>query len=98
MAFPYKKIDEADLSYLRSQIDPKRILVGAEIPEEYYHDEMPEYGIFAPEVYVEVLNKEEVAAVLAYATTNNIPVTAQVQVPDLQVVLPVNSEAFCCLL
>jgi hypothetical protein len=60
MAFPYKKIDETDIAYIKSVMAAERVFVGEEIPEEYYHDEMPEYGIFAPEVYVEVINKEEI--------------------------------------
>lgn len=77
MSFPYKKLDEADIAYIRFHTAPERVWVGEEIPKEYYHDEMPEYGIFPPELYVEVLTKEEVAAVLRYANGHNIPVTAR---------------------
>jgi glycolate oxidase len=77
MAFPYKKIDETDIAYIKSVLAADRVLVGEEIPEEYYHDEMPEYGIYAPEVYVEVVDKEEVSAIMSYASQKNIPVTAR---------------------
>ena len=74
MPFPYKKMDEKDFAYIRSVTDPARVWVGDAIAREYYHDEMPEYGVFPPELYVEVLNKEEVSAIMKYAWENNIPV------------------------
>lgn len=77
MAYPYKKMTEADFDYIRSVTAPDRVQVGAEIPNEYYRDEMPEYGIFPPELYVEVLNKEEVSAILSYAYRENIPVVCR---------------------
>lgn len=77
MAFPYKPMTPADCDYIRSITAPERVLVGEEIPETYFHDEMPEYGIFPPELYVEVLNKEEISAILAYAYQENIPVTCR---------------------
>jgi len=77
MPFPYKKMDEKDFEYIRSVTDPARVWVGEAIASEYYHDEMPEYGVFPPELYVEVLNKEEVSAIMKYAYENNIPVVAR---------------------
>lgn len=77
MAFPYKTMTPADYDSIRSMTAPERVLVGDEIPETYFHDEMPEYGIFPPELYVEVLNKEEISAIMAYAYKENIPVTCR---------------------
>ncbi len=77
MAFPYKKMTEADFDRIRSLTAPDRVLVGDAIPEDYFHDEMPEYGVFQPELYVEVLNKEEISAIMAYAYAENIPVTCR---------------------
>lgn len=77
MGFPYKKTDAADIAFIREKTAPERVWVGEEIPAEYYHDEMPEYGIFAPDIYVEVQNREEVSAILKYANEKNIPVTAR---------------------
>jgi len=77
MPFPYKKMNETDFEYIRSVTDPARVWVGEAIASEYYHDEMPEYGVFPPELYVEVLNKEEVSAIMKYAYENNIPVVAR---------------------
>lgn len=77
MAFPYKKMTEADFERIRKLTSPDRVTVGADIPEDYFHDEMPEYGVYPPELYVEVLNKEEISAIMAYAYQENIPVTCR---------------------
>ena len=77
MAYPYKKMDEADFEYIRSVTAPDRVWTGGDIAREYYRDEMPEYGIFPPELYVEVINKEEVSAIMAYAYKMNIPVVCR---------------------
>ncbi|MBQ8654193.1 MAG: FAD-binding oxidoreductase [Clostridia bacterium] len=77
MPYPYKKMDQADFDFIRSVTDPSRVWVGSEVATEYYHDEMPEYGMFPPELYVEVLNKEEVSAIMKYANEQNIPVVAR---------------------
>ena len=70
-------MDEKDFAYIRSVTASDRVWVGEEIAKEYYRDEMPEYGIFPPELYVEVINKEEVSAIMAYAYEKNIPVTCR---------------------
>ena len=77
MPYPYKKMDERDFAYIRSVTDPQRVWVGDAIAKEYYHDEMPEYGVFPPELYVEALTREEVSAIMKYAYENNIPVVAR---------------------
>ncbi|MBQ2753019.1 MAG: FAD-binding oxidoreductase [Firmicutes bacterium] len=77
MPFPYKKMDEKDFEYIRSVTESARVWVGDDISEEYFHDEMPEYGVFKPELYVEVKDKYEVSAIMKYAYENNIPVTAR---------------------
>ena len=73
MAYPYKKMTEEDFSQIRSFTSADRVWVGEEIAGEYYHDEMPEYGSYPPELYVEVINKEEVSSIMAYAYKENIP-------------------------
>lgn len=77
MPFPYKKMTEADFDAIRQATAPERVWVGEAIAKEYYHDEMPEYGVYPPELYVEVLNKEEVSAIMKYAYEQNIPVVAR---------------------
>ena len=77
MAYPYKKMTEEDFDYIRSVTSPDRVAVGEEIATEYYRDEMPEYGVFPPELYVEAENKVEVSAIMAYAYRENIPVVCR---------------------
>lgn len=77
MPFPYKKMTEEDFAYLRGVTAPERVWVGDEIAREYYHDEMPEYGVFPPELYVEVLDKQEVSRIMKYAWEQNIPVVVR---------------------
>ena len=64
MPYPYSKIDGAGIEYLRSVTAPGRVTAGADILPEYAHDEMPEYGVFPPDVYVEAENTQEVSAVM----------------------------------
>ena len=77
MPYPYKKMDENDFEAIRRFTDSSRVWVGEEIAKEYYHDEMPNYGTYPPELYVEVVNKEEVSAIMAYAYEKNIPVVCR---------------------
>lgn len=77
--------------------DNERVWVGDEIAKEYYKDEMPEYGVFPPELYVEVLNKEEVSEIMKYAYEQNIPVVAVGLEQDLQVEQLVNTVESCYL-
>lgn len=77
MAYPYKKMTESDFDFIRSVTANDRVWVGEDIDHEFYKDEMPEYGVYPPELYVEVLNKEEVSAIMAYAYKENIPVVCR---------------------
>lgn len=77
MPYPYNKPDEAGIAYLKSVTSPDRVVVGADILPEYSHDEMPEYGVFLPDVYVEAANTQEVSAVMKYGYDHNIPVTVR---------------------
>ncbi len=77
MPYPYKKMDEDDFTYIKKITAKERVFTGAGILTEYYHDEMPCYGIYPPELYVEVINKEEISAVMAYAYKMNIPVVCR---------------------
>lgn len=77
MAFPYKKMTQEDFDHIRSVTAPERVWVGDEIANEYFRDEMPEYGVYVPELYVEAENKEEVSAIMKYAYQENIPVVCR---------------------
>lgn len=77
MPVPYHKLTAEDIDALTRVTAKERTAVGEEILKEYYHDEMPEYGVFAPEMYIEALSTEEVSAVMKYAYEHNIPVTVR---------------------
>lgn len=77
MPFPYHKLDESDFSFLEGLFPADRRARGEAVKAEYFHDEMPEYGVFPPELYVEAITKEEVSSVMRYAYGHNIPVTAR---------------------
>jgi len=69
----YKKTDQSDITFLED-LCPGRVYTGEDIHEDYTHDEMPEYGVFPPDVVVEVLSTEEVSVIVGYASAHNIPV------------------------
>lgn len=70
----YRKVTEADVRALES-ICPGRTYFGEGIHDDFSHDEMVEYGKYAPEVVIEVLNAADVSAIMKYAYQNNLPVT-----------------------
>lgn len=74
MPFPYHKLTPEDIDCLRELTSPDRVYEGAAIKEEYTHDEMPEYGIYMPDLVIEAANAGEVCAVMKYAYEKNIPV------------------------
>lgn len=77
MPFPYNKVLDEDIKKIISVTDEKRVFVGDEIREEFYHDEMPEYGVYAPEVYVEAISTKEVSEIMKLCYKRNIPVTVR---------------------
>ncbi|MPW25590.1 FAD-binding protein [Alkalibaculum sp. M08DMB] len=77
MPYPYHQINDDDITYFEALFPSNRITRKESIKKEYFHDEMPEYGIFPPDLYIEAINKEEVSTVMRYAYQNNIPVTAR---------------------
>ena len=77
MAYPYKKMDTADFDYIISVTEPSRVKTGEEISEEFYHDEMPNYGSYPPELYVEVISEEEISKIMAYCNEHNIPLVVR---------------------
>lgn len=71
---PYKKIDENDIQFLISVCGNKRVILPENINQDFSHDEMPEYGIFYPEILVEVECTKEIASIMRYANEHRIPV------------------------
>mgnify|MGYP000706627264 CR=1 FL=1 len=77
MPYPYKKMTQEDFDKIIENHRQRTCMGRDEIAKEYYKDEMPEYGVFPPELYVEVLNKEEVSEIMKYAYEQNIPVVCR---------------------
>ena len=70
----YNKLTSEILEQLKSAA-PGHILTGAEINEDYSHDEMPIYGKQMPDALLMATSTEEVAAVMKICNENLIPVT-----------------------
>lgn len=77
MPYPYTKIDEKGIQFLKTTTADHRVTVGEDILPEYLHDEMPEYGVFSPDVMVEAESTQEIANIMKFAYENNIPVTVR---------------------
>ena len=72
----YKKMDSQDISYIKSVVSPERVLTGEGISEDYGHDELG--GVFSmPEVLVKIMNTEEAAGIMSYASEKKIPVVVR---------------------
>lgn len=74
-----RKMHTRDIAELRACVsDPGRVVPMSAIHEDYTHDEMRSL-IARPEVLVETVSTEEVSAVVAYASSQDIPVIARGQ-------------------
>ena len=51
----YQSITPEGVEYLKKITSPDRVFFGEEIEYDYYHDEMPDFGIHAPDVVVQAL-------------------------------------------
>ena len=71
---PFARVCAEDIAYFETLM-PGRALSGEAIGEDYDHDEMTEYGHFAPEAVLRALSTDEVSAVLRYCNGRNIAVT-----------------------
>lgn len=71
---PFKRVDAQDLQHFEALL-PGRVSSGAAVSTDYTHDEMTEYGHFAPDAVLLAQTTEEVSAVLHYCHENNIAVT-----------------------
>ncbi|MBR2345441.1 MAG: FAD-binding oxidoreductase [Lentisphaeria bacterium] len=74
MSGKYKNINDADIAALQSICGEHRVLSGAQIGEDYSHDELSGIRKF-PEVLVKALSTDEVSRVMKYAYAHDIPVT-----------------------
>lgn len=74
----FKKLNAADLQALAELTSPARVIAAADVPDEFAKDEMSVEHHY-PDAMVEVLNAQEVAAVMRYANQQGIPVTPRGQ-------------------
>ncbi|MBP7636823.1 MAG: FAD-binding protein, partial [Kiritimatiellae bacterium] len=76
---PFNRLTEADITALKSMVEPDgRVTPREAIHEDYSHDEMGAVHHF-PDVLVEAVSTEQVAAVLRYANDRRLPVTPRGQ-------------------
>ena len=71
----FKKVTEKDIKTFIAICDEKSVFTEKAIREEYTHDEMIEYGAYAPEVVIECNTTEEISKVLKHCNEEMIPVT-----------------------
>lgn len=70
----YKQVTEEDLAVLAGFVDRERLLFGAEINEEYSHDELASERVY-PSLVARVTSTAEVSKLMAYANEHHIAVT-----------------------
>ena len=76
---PFNRLTEADVTALKSMVEPDgRVTPREAIHEDYSHDVMGAVHHF-PDVLVEAVSTEQVAAVLRYANDRRLPVTPRGQ-------------------
>jgi len=76
---PFNRLTAADIAHLKSVVEPEGKVTPREaIHEDYSHDEMGAVHHF-PDVLVEAVSTEQVAAVLRYANDRRLPVTPRGQ-------------------
>ena len=72
----YKTVDQKDIDYLKTCVDPQRVLYGDAISEDYSHDELGTVAHY-PDVLVRVVSTEDVAQPMRHADEKHIPVVAR---------------------
>lgn len=70
----FKKVNAEDLRFFEG-VMPGRVYTGEALIADYTHDEMTEYGFFAPEAVLKADTAQEIQAVLAYCNRHHIAVT-----------------------
>ena len=70
----FAKVTGEDLAFFES-ILPGRVFSGGNVSSDYEHDEMTNYGLYAPEAVLLAQNTDEISAVLRYCCQKGIAVT-----------------------
>ncbi len=75
----FNSLTDADIAYLKSVVEPTgKVTPREQIHEDYSHDEMGAVHQF-PDLLIEAVSTEQVAAVLRYANERRLPVTPRGQ-------------------
>lgn len=75
----FNRLTEADIAHLKSVVEPTgKVVPREQIHEDYSHDEMGAVHQF-PDLLIEAVSTEQVAAVLRYANERRLPVTPRGQ-------------------
>ncbi|MCL2403939.1 MAG: FAD-binding oxidoreductase [Defluviitaleaceae bacterium] len=72
----YKKIDSADIAFLKSIIPHDRITIGTDVSESYARDELGD-AIKSPDVLIYIRSANEVSLIISHANIHRIPVVAR---------------------
>ena len=75
-ASAYQSVEQQDLDWFGARFPAERVLSGDQINVDYSHDELDSVAHF-PELLVRPVNTDEVAAVMAYASSRRIPVVVR---------------------
>ena len=72
----YTKMTKEHFEYISNIVGANNIKVANEIEEDFAHDELVQITAY-PEAHVTVNNKEEIVAIMKYATLKHIPVVVR---------------------
>lgn len=72
----YNEVTNEIIEKIKDSVSGK-VYVGNEVNEDFFHDEMPIYGKQSPDVLVDAVSTEEIAAVVKICNENKIPVLAR---------------------
>jgi len=74
----FKRIDAKDIEALKAIFGAQRVTLGADVNEDYCHDELSSVHA-RPEILVKPVSTEEVSALMRYASEHELPVTPRGQ-------------------
>ncbi|WP_297688143.1 FAD-binding oxidoreductase [uncultured Anaerococcus sp.] len=72
----YNKVDEQIIQQFRDYVSGK-VYAGNDINEDFFHDEMPIYGSYKPDVLIEAKSTDDVSTILTICNEHKIPVLAR---------------------
>ena len=73
----YNKVSREIAEKLKAIVGEKRFMCGEAVKPEYSHDEMPIYGLYAPEAVCLVETTQEVSQIMQLCSAERIPVTVR---------------------